>query len=380
MSPRRTALLGLAWGVAACTGAPPAPAEGWSSVELTRIRALSPIPPPPPSPTNRVADDPEAATLGKVLFFDPGFSAGGNVSCATCHDPARHFTDGKRTARTPLGEGERNTPSIESAPWSTWLFWDGRADSAWAQATGPIRNPIEHGFDAARVRARVVGVYAELWRPVFGEVSEDPDRVLTELGKAIEAFERTLSPGASRFDRYVAELGAGDPASTLLSEEERRGLRLFIGAAACVSCHNGPLFTDKSFHNLGIPSQTANASPGRMAGAPRVLEDPFNCRGVYADHPDGVDREEACAELRFLDPTFPDWALAFKTPSLRNVAETAPYMHDGTLATLGDVLQFYNVMPGEPVAGHRELTLRPLGLEPEDLAAIEAFLRTLSAG
>ena len=121
--------------------------------------AMSPLPPPRPDPTNRVADDPRAAALGASLFEDAGLSRDGATSCATCHQPDRTFTDGKRVA-TAVAAGTRNTPSLLSAPWQTWYFWDGRADSAWAQATGPIRNPIEMNADAAWVRARVEAAWA----------------------------------------------------------------------------------------------------------------------------------------------------------------------------------------------------------------------------
>lgn len=351
---------------AGCQGA-----EGWSDREKALIATLSPLPEPPPRPSNRVADSPEAAELGRRLFADPGFSATGGTSCATCHEPDRHFTDGRPVA-VAIGTGTRNTPTIESAAWSTWYFWDGRADSAWAQATGPVRNPIEHGFDAPRTRERVLQVYAAEWQAIFGGVSDDPDRVLAEFGKAIEAFERTVGPGEARFDRYAAALAAGRD-EPILTDQERRGLRLFLGDAGCVNCHHGPLFTDHSFHNLGLPQiPKGGIDPGRALGATQVLEDPFNCRGAHSDG-------GACDELRYLDPSFPDWAAAFKTPSLRNVAATAPYMHDGSLASLEQVLVFYDTLPGQPLVGHRELTLEPLGLSDADRQALIAFLGTLSA-
>lgn len=347
-----------------------APPEGWTTTEQQLIRSLSPIPPPPVSRTNAVADLPEAAALGRQIFFDTGFSANGAVSCATCHQPERHFTDGQPVATTAFGTGTRNVPTVEGAAWNTWFFWDGRADSAWAQATGPLRNPIEHALTAEAVQARVRSHYAEPFTTVFGAISDDPDRVLAQVGKAIEAYERTLAPQPARFDAYVAEL-AGGAAGTSLTEQEELGLRLFIGEAGCINCHNGPLFTDHHFHNLGLPRTPRGLDPGR-AGGLTVMSDTFNCAGPHSDNTD-------CPELRFLDPSFPDWAAAFKTPSLRNVTATGPYMHDGSLDTLQAVLLFYNTLPGQPMAGHRELTLKPLGLNTEELSAIEAFLGTLTS-
>jgi len=341
----------------------------WTEAERAAIAGLTPIPAPYPRPTNRVADDPRAVALGARLFLDPGFSASGTVSCATCHDPARHFTDGLPRARTDAGEGTRNTPTIETVAWSTWYFWDGRADSAWAQAGGPIVNPIEHGFSVEGVRARVVERYAAEWTELYGGVDEDPARVLAELGKAIEAFERTMGPKPGRFDAWARELAEGGPAMQL-SEAEQRGLELFIGPAGCVNCHNGPLFTDHSFHNLGLPD---NHDRGRADGALTVLADPANCLGPHSD-------ARTCDELRFLDPAFSDWPGAMKTPSLRNVAHTAPYMHDGRFTTLEEVVDFYNLLPLAHHLGHRETILVPLRLTREDRAALVAFLGTLSGG
>jgi len=342
------------------------------------VLTLSPVPVPRPSPTNAVADDPAAAALGKALFFDPALSADGARSCASCHDPEKHFTDGLQFAAGVGGGpgGSRNVPSVESAAWQTWYFWDGRADSAWSQATGPIRNPIEMNNTAAGVRDHVLAAYVAPWTPVFGPVADDPDVVLAQVGKAIESFERTLSPGPARFDQYVADLRVGT-ASTALTEQELRGLRLFVDSG-CVNCHNGPLLTDHSFHNVGVPQVARGGlDAGRAIGAVQVQRDPFNCVGPYADHAEGQGPTEPCPELRYLDGSFPDWPLAFKTPSLRNVTKTAPYMHDGSMATLDAVLIFYSELPGTPLAGHRELTLQPLRLTSADRADLVAFLGTL---
>ena len=266
----------------ACAGS-----DAWTDVERARIASLSPIPAPDPRPSNRFADDPAAAALGRSLFFDPGLSADGTMACATCHLPGRHFTE---DARVHAG-GTRNVPTIETAAWGAWYFWDGRTDSPWAQATGPIRNPVEMNNTAAAVRDHVATLAA--FGEVFGPLSDDPDVVLAQVGKALEAFERTMGPGEARFDRWVAT-GEG------FTAQEERGARLFVGEAGCVNCHHGPLFEDDHFHNLGLPGMiAAGVDPGRAAGAPAVLVDPYNCGGPFSD-------TTACDELRYLDPTFPD--------------------------------------------------------------------------
>ena len=338
--------------------------------QMSVVQTLSPIPEPVARESNRVADRADAAAFGAVLFSDPGFSKDGSHSCATCHDPARHFTDGKRVA-TALGEGTRNVPTIETVAWQTWFYWDGRADSGWAQARGPLLNPIEMGSTPAQVRQHVLDVHQERFEAVFGPVPEDPEDVVALVGKALEAFERTVTPGAARFDRYVAEVRQNG-SSDVLNESEMRGLKRFL-SDGCVNCHNGPLFTDHSFHNIGVPQVAKGGlDVGRAIGAVDVLEDPYNCLGARSDSKD-------CPELRYLDPSFPDWPLAFKTPSLRNLSHTAPYMHDGSIATLDGVLVFYSELPGTPLAGHRELTLEPLHLSDGQRADLIAFLKTLDA-
>lgn len=338
--------------------------------EAAVVQTLSPIPAPVARPSNQFADRADAAALGKVLFSDAGFSVDGTHSCATCHEASRHFTDGKRVA-TALGEGTRNVPTVETVAWQTWFYWDGRTDSGWAQARQPLLNPLEMGSTAAGVRQRVLDAHRPEWEKVFGPVPEDPEQVLALTAKALEAFERTLTPGASRFDRYVAEVRR-DGSSGLLTETEARGLKRFL-SDGCVNCHNGPLFTDHSFHNIGVPQVAKGGlDAGRALGAVQVLEDPANCLGTLSDSKD-------CPELRYLDPSFPDWPLAFKTPTLRNVSQTAPYMHDGSIATLDGVLIFYSELPGKPLVGHRELTLEPLHLSEGARADLLAFLKTLDA-
>lgn len=347
--------------------------------------SMSPIPPPPGSPTNRYAEAPAAAALGKDLFFDKGLSGDGSTACSTCHDPARHFTDGERV-HTGLGVGSRNVPTIETAAWQTWFFWDGRADSAWAQATGPIRNPLEMGGSAEGVRARVIDAHGVAWASAFGPVPDDPMVTLALAGKAIEAFERTISPGRSRFDVFVEELRT-QGGSSVLTEAEQHGLEVFLDSG-CTNCHSGPLFSDMGFHNIGVPQVPKGGMDiGRALGATRVQEDPYNCLGTYSDvavtPPNALTATDApgpkpCPELRFLDASFDDWPLAFKTPTLRNVALTAPYMHDGSIATLRGVVELYNELPGTPLIGHRELTLVPLHLTGRESDALVAFLATLT--
>ncbi|MEO8562177.1 MAG: hypothetical protein ABI601_08895 [bacterium] len=220
--------------------------------------------------------------------------------------------------------------------------------------------------DSARSRA---------WAHLAPARQQDVSRVFANIGKAIAAYERRIEPGPSRFDKYVdAELaGRAHSAESALGDDERAGLRLFIGKANCVTCHNGALFTDDHFHNTGIPQSFAGAphDSGRTTGVRAVLASEFNCLGAFSDA-----KPEECDELRFAVTDGPELVRAFKTPSLRNVVARAPYMHAGQIATLDAVLAHYDRAPLAP-AGKSEL--KPLNLTPAERRQIQAFLSTLTS-
>lgn len=375
----------------------------WTDEELETLASLSigTLGPTPADPTNRYADHPAAIELGHRLFFDERLSSTGEVSCGTCHVPELDFQDGK-----PLGEGVgvtgRRTMPIASTAHSTWLFWDGRKDSQWSQALGPLESPVEHGGTRAQFAHVVAEHYRAEYEALFGPLPDlspvpgragpvedvearsawealpeatrdEVNRVFANIGKAIAAYERTLRHGPTRFDRYVDELAGSRRASEgILTPEEVAGARLFIGEAGCINCHNGPLFTDDYFHNTGVPARPGtSADLGRRAGAELVLADEFNCRSRYSDA-----TPEQCTELEYMVVDSEEMVRAFKTPSLRNVAERAPYMHAGQLASLEDVVRHYERAPRAP-EGRSEL--RPVRLSRREAQQIVAFLRTLSA-
>ena len=352
-------------------------AAEWTAAERALLGSLSlrSLSAPPPDPTNRVADDPAAAALGRRLFFEPGLSSNGKVSCASCHDPAKYFTDGSRVS-AGIGGTTRNSPTVVAAAYAPFLFWDGRSDSLWAQALGPLQSKVEMGATRASVASflQSEASYRRDYEAVFGAIATSPDsRIFANTGKAIAAYERTLRPGESRFDRYVAAVIEGRPpaAGAMLSAGELAGLKLFLDAkSACLQCHNGPLFTNQSFHNIGTGG--ADADPpdfGRLIGLQALSLDEFNCRGVYRDG------EGACPDLDFLNKDDHGGKLegAFKVPGLRSVALTAPYMHDGRFATLEAVLDHYR---NPPRARNHEL--QTLSLTTADIANLAAFLRTLT--
>ena len=355
--------------------------EPWaeSDIEILQSLWIGNLGPVPPDPSNTVADNPLAAEFGRSLFFDGRLSANGAISCSTCHQPERRFTDGLQKGQA-IGTSRRNTPSIVGVAYSPWMYWDGRRDSLWSQALSPIEDVNEHGSDRTRV-VRVISEdpnYSETYKALFGATPDQADEeavntAFSNIGKAIAAFERTILPSPSRFDDYVAAVVSNDVAAQqeLFTDDEVVGLQLFMGDANCTQCHNGPLLTNHEFHNTGVISFPGEVpDKGRVIGVREVKNNIFNCDGPYSDDPGGN-----CAELEFAR-TGPELIGAFRTPSLRNLENTAPFMHKGQIANLFEVLRHYNDA-SLAMIGHNEA--KPLGLRNSDLRQLEAFLHTLSA-
>jgi cytochrome c peroxidase len=379
------------------------PRTPWTKDEMETIRGLwiGSLEKLPPDPSNVYGDVPAAAILGHKLFFDTRFSSNEKVACGTCHLPERLFQDGRPLANG-IGTTTRRTMTIIGTAYSSWLFWDGRKDSQWAQALGPMENPVEHGGNRTQYAHLIAQYYRPEYEALFGLLPDlsglpasagpVPDqqaraaweamtpqqrdavsRVYANMGKAIAAYERLLLPGPARFDRYAEAILQGENrvAQQTMTGQEIAGLKLFIGKANCVQCHNGPLFTDNHFHNTGVPEVTDLPEDlGRASGARQVQTDEFNCLSLYSDA-----EAEACSELRYMIAEGDELVRQFKPPSLRDVAERAPYMHAGQFATLEEVLAHYNTAPDAP-AGHSEL--KALHLTADELSQLIAFLHTLS--
>ena len=390
--------------VAAAHGAQIPRPPHWSAAERAKLRSLSlsSLEPLAPDPSNRFGNDPRAAALGRELFFDTRLSGNGRISCATCHVPEKDLQDG-----TPLAHGmgttARRTMPIAGTAHNAWFFWDGRTDSQWAQALGPLESAVEHGGTRAQYAYVIVQHYRAEYEDLFGALPtlaavprkagpvsdtaaraawqrlpstqrDDISRVYANIGKAIAAFERRIEFAPSRFDRYVDAEVAGrlHDSTSALSGDEEAGLRLFIGKANCVNCHNGALFSDNHFHNTGVPSShaTLGVDSGRTVGVRQALAGEFSCVSRYSDA-----RSDDCEELTFAVTEGNELVRAYKTPSLRNVAGRAPYMHAGQLASLDAVLAHYNAAPAAPF-GKSEL--RPLHLSPTELNQLAAFLKLLT--
>ena len=404
-------LLAVLWLIWQWTPAPLP--SSWSEQELQLIQSLSlfALPPPPPDPGNAVADHPDAARLGRSLFFDTRLSADGRVSCATCHQPERMFTDGKTLAEA-IARADRNTMGLLGVAYTPWLFWDGRKDSLWSQALEPLENPREHGISRVDMARLLMADpdYNRLYRSVFPDEKNQlplhslldrdqfPDatplgtaaqqqawelmspedrhsinRIFSNAGKALAAWQRLLQPATSPFDNYADALQADNSVRKpqLLTNDAVAGLRLFLGKAQCINCHNGPLFTNNAFHNTAVLSGAGLLpAAGRSEGLRRALSDEFNCLGPFSDA-----RDDQCAELLFVR-SGDELIGAQRTASLRNLAYTAPYMHAGQIATLKAVVDHYN-RADVAVVGHNEA--KPLGLRAIEKRQLLAFLAALNS-
>ncbi len=367
----------------------------FTETEWNVIENLSPLPErPPPNLTNRVADDPTAAVLGQQFFFDARFSKEGTISCATCHSPFHGFADVEATS-LGNGRGTRNTPTLLNVAYNRWQFWDGRAETLWAQALIALEGETEQAGTRLQYAHLIKTHYEAGYETIFGPLPDLSDRerfpmdgkpgdpafeamseadrlavntVFANIGKAIEAYERLLISGNAPFDRYVA----GDTAA--ITAEAQRGLKIFIGKGVCVLCHGTPFFRDDNFHNLGIPQGTLPPDTGRFSGISELLADPFNTASVYSDAPDGA----AARRSAFLEPRLEHQG-EFKTPTLRNVALTPPYFHTGDFPTLEAVVDF-NDAGGRTNAfeGRSTVPIEPLHLTPAEKAELVAFLKTLT--
>jgi len=410
--------------------------------EMTLLRGfLRPDGPAPPDPSNVYGDSLAAARLGKLLYFetrfagellapdnvdgaDWGLGAPGQkdrVACASCHDPLTGGADRRsKPNATSLGAAYtgRNAPSVINAAYTPlWQFWDGRSDSLWSQALSPpegrsecnssrlkvvhvldvlYRGPYEEAFGAGSLPTEL----ADLNRfpatgkpggPDFDDMTPEDkalvNRIFVNFGKAIAAYERRLISNAfapSPFDAFMA----GD--TQAMSPAAVRGASLFVGRAGCAECHRGPdgMFSDYAFHNVGAP-QTGEHAPasdlgratgiGALTASMKDIEYNFTRQSDFSDLLD--DTHLSSLSLLDDDTTRKPFEGQFKTPSLRNVAKTAPYMHDGTYQTLWDVVNHYNFGGATgPYAGTKDLALAPLLLTDAEIGDLVEFLRALDDG
>jgi len=389
--------LRVAWVVILALGSAPAAAQAPNTIardrlpaelaqltddEVARIARMSPLPALAADPTNRHADSAAAAEFGHRLFFEPRLSPKG-VSCATCHDPVRYFTDGKPLAQG-IGLSTRNAPTVVDAARRRWVGWDGKFDSLWSQALSPIEHPAEMGGsrDAVLALVKEDATLREGYERAFGPFPGTPDDgTLTNILKALGAYQRRIVSGTAPIDRFVAalegvEAPAGSAGLDALGPAARRGLAIFVSKGGCYQCHRGPSFTDEEFHALGLAGANGKVAedPARLAAIDFLQRNPMNSAGPFSDAP-ASPKASMVRGLRRTGELFGQ----FRTPPLRGVALTAPYMHDGRFATLADVVRFYDTLEGaSPVGHHGESVLVPLELGEAGRADLVAFLEALT--
>jgi cytochrome c peroxidase len=362
-------------------------------------------------PTNAYDGNEAAQRFGETLFFDTRMSASGEQSCAGCHDPLRGWAGGDAAERLGRPAG-RHTPGLWNVAYHRWYNWDGSADSLWAQSLGPMENErelantrvgiartIQQELDLRAAYEALFGPIPEViaprrlpasGRPVAGD-PEHPDHrswlsltaaqraqvdwLVVNLGKAIAAFEATIVSSDAPFDRFVEGLRTGDPARlAAITPRAKRGLKLFLDKGRCVSCHSGPNFSDGEFHNAFLGNDS-DPDLGRWNGIDRLRESPFNALSAFNDAATGESMNWVSYVVRSSETK-----RRFKTPTLRNLVSSAPYMHTGQLATLEDVLNHYDGI-GEAMdeeERHVELVLESLRLSAEEKRDLIAFLHSLT--
>lgn len=393
--------------------------------EFETISRLGPLPSPPPNPTNKYADDARAAAFGQRLFFEKGFAkaltvAGsglgnvgdvGKVACASCHDPLNYYSDSRsKPAMTSLGVAwtTRNSPTLVNSAYQKWGSWGGKDDNLWYQGANgsessqnfagnrlqfahlvykkykadyeAIFGPLDPALDptapdAARFPAngkpKASGAADGPWEMMTAADRDAINLILANTGKAFEAYERRLVSTNAPLDQYI---GGNYNA---LSPAAKRGLGLFIGKAACIDCHSGPTFSDDKFHVTGVPQTAAptavRVDNGRYDDLSRTLSNAFNGGGKFSDDP-----VAGAAKLEGMEVT-DDLKGMFYTKGLRHIEKTGPYMHNGSLATLEDVVRFYNWGGGQSdFAGVKDPAMRPLLLTPAEESDLVEFLKSLT--
>jgi cytochrome c peroxidase len=375
----------LWWGVASMAStASAADLLDFSAEEKARIATHGPWPPAPArDASNRVDGQAAAVAFGRVLFVDRRLSANGQQSCASCHQPANAFQDG-----LPVAQGRqaslRNTPGLHDAAQRRWLGWGGAFDSLWAASMAPLLNVNELGSSvknshlgelANKVRGSIN--WSRRYAMAFGQApGGDDEAVVVNIAKALAAYQASLVSPRTGFDHFRDALMRGDErGAARYPLAAQRGLRLFMGRAQCSVCHAGPAFSNGEFADIGIPFFVAGGvDAGRHIGLQQLQSSRMNRLGPFNDaaaaDPQAVSTRHVVAEHRHFGE--------FRVPGLRQLMHTAPYMHNGSLATLPDVVQHYSELNEERLHADGERILRPLRLTAPERDDLLAFLRSLS--
>lgn len=360
-------------------------AVDFDAAQSRRILSHGPWPPAPRSDaTNRYSGNAAAIRFGAVLFAEPRLSARGDISCQTCHQPEKGWGDGHAVSQG-LQRLDRNAPGLLNARLQRWHGWDGASDSLWAAAIRPILAEEEMG-GSATATARLLREdtpLACMARSVESRATDLSDEALLVLAaKALSAFQETLISPRTAFDDFRDALATGDKAAMArYPTAAQRGLALFIGRGQCATCHVGPAFTNGEFHDTGLPFFAGTDSagrrrvdPGRHRGIVQLQQNRFNLLGAYNDDPGGP----ASVPVRHVTQFHRNWG-EFKVPGLRQLNDTAPYMHNGSKAALRDVVEHYSELDEDRLHSDGEAILKPLRLTRGETDDLLAFMQSLSA-
>ena len=364
--------------------------------------------------SNRISGNSQAITWGKQLFFDQRLSGDNQFSCASCHDPKMGWA--KHEAMTTMRKAypaKRHVPSLWGVRYNRWYFWDGRADSLWSQALMPLEDPAEMASSRLQIARLIIQDTALLtsYQALFGNIPDvllqarlplrgrpiennqthtdhqawsslsEPvkqaiNRLFVNIGKVIASFEETLVATGSPFDRFADQLlmHKANNKTMALSPSAARGLKLFIGKAGCVNCHFGANFSDGEFHQPFLQPLSLTGDLGRYNGINLLLKNAFNSNSIYPD----THKKTARNKLDYVYKNV-QFRGQFKTPSLRNVEKTYPYMHTGEFKTLADVVAYYNTISERIGTNeHQEVLLKSLNLSISEQNDIVEFLKALT--
>ncbi len=322
--------------------------ESFASEKKTK--QLEPLPPPPVPKDNPISK--EKIDLGKKLFFDRRLSGDGTTSCANCHDPEKAFTDASEISLSyPTTRNFRNAPTLMNVAYAKYLFWDGRAKTLEEQAEFPVMSPFEmnQNIDFVEEEIRIVPEYREAFKRIFGQ-----DVNIKLIAKAIAAFERTLISNNAPIDGYLK----GD--KNALSSEAKKGLEIFTGKGKCIECHYGAYLSDQKFHALMVPENPKYANEEKFIVTRRYI-------AKINKYPDYMNIKEDLG--RYFNTKQKRDYRAFKTPTLREIAKTSPYMHNGIFKSLDEVIDFFN-----KGGGYSNKLLKPMNLTDEEKKALKTFL------
>ncbi|AXT27120.1 hypothetical protein D1823_11345 [Ruegeria sp. AD91A] len=349
-----------------------------SADEIEQTLSFGPWPPSFQSdPSNRVSNNARAIALGEALFNDPVLSVDGAFSCASCHDPEQAFatSEARALGRVLL---DRNTPSLRNLAGLRWYGWGGKSDNLWAASLHPIIEEQEMAHSPESLKtAMSESAYIDDFEAIFGVIqNQGPELVLVNAAKALSAYLEILVTDRTQFDDFRDALERRDfPAAAYYPEAAQRGLQLFLGRGNCVFCHNGPRFSNNEFHDASVPYflNETEVDEGRFGGLNFLLSSLYTLDGDWNDDPD----KQGAWAVRNVRRSHAEFG-TFRTPSLRGVAETAPYMHDGSLKDLNAVIRHYSKINTERLHADGEAILSQLNLSEQEIADLVAFLMTLS--